>query len=118
MIIGADSAGRPNCQHPWEDEPGRDARVTERREAVQGLRASAVERNDLPWRAGHFGAHGMHERAKLIGGKLSVWSTRDSGSEIELSTPAARAYAQSLGSRGTCFDKELADKSVGTTHEQ
>ena len=66
----------------------------------------------------HFGVHRMHERAKLIGGKLSVWSARDSGTEIERSTPAARAYAQSLGSRATCFDKELADKSAGTTHEQ
>jgi hypothetical protein len=47
-----------------------------------------------------------------------VWSAGDSGTEIELSTPVARAYPQSLASRGTCFDKELADKSAGTTHEQ
>jgi nitrate/nitrite-specific signal transduction histidine kinase len=45
----------------------------------------------------------MHERAKLIGGKLTVWSAPDSGTEIELSIPAARAYAQSrekLGGKG------------------
>jgi len=52
------------------------------------------------------------ERAKLIGGMLSVWSARDSGTQIELSIPAARAYAQSLGSCGTWLDKELGEKSV------
>jgi hypothetical protein len=34
----------------------------------------------------------MHERAKLAGGKLEVWSKLDSGTEIELSIPAASAY--------------------------
>jgi signal transduction histidine kinase len=44
-------------------------------------------------REGHFGLHGMRERAKVIGGKLTVWSARDSGTEIELAVPAAHAYA-------------------------
>ena len=44
-------------------------------------------------RAGHFGLRGMRERAKLIGGKLTVWSGLDSGTEVELSIPAIRAYA-------------------------
>jgi hypothetical protein len=35
----------------------------------------------------------MRERAKLIGGKLTVWSELDSGTEVELSIPAALAYA-------------------------
>ena len=43
-------------------------------------------------REGHFGLRGMRERAKLIGGKLTVWSELDSGTEVELSIPAARAY--------------------------
>jgi signal transduction histidine kinase len=43
-------------------------------------------------REGHFGLHGMRERAKLIGGKLTVWTASGSGTEIELSVPASRAY--------------------------
>jgi signal transduction histidine kinase len=48
-------------------------------------------------RAGHFGLPGMHERAELTGGKLAVWSEPDSGTEIELTIPAAIAYAKSPG---------------------
>jgi signal transduction histidine kinase len=46
-------------------------------------------------RAGHFGLRGMRERAKLLGGKLAVWSELDSGTEVELSIPASRAYEAS-----------------------
>jgi signal transduction histidine kinase/ligand-binding sensor domain-containing protein len=46
-------------------------------------------------RAGHFGLHGMRERAKLAGGELAVWSELDSGTEIELTIPASSAYATS-----------------------
>jgi len=46
-------------------------------------------------RTGHFGLHGMRERAKLMGGKLTVWTAAQSGTEIELIIPAARAYAAS-----------------------
>jgi signal transduction histidine kinase len=44
---------------------------------------------------GHFGMAGMHERAKLLGGALSVWSERGSGTEVELTVPASVAYAKS-----------------------
>jgi nitrate/nitrite-specific signal transduction histidine kinase len=44
-------------------------------------------------RTGHYGLHGMRERAKLMGGDLTVWSGLGSGTEIELSIPAIRAYA-------------------------
>ena len=44
-------------------------------------------------RAGHYGLTGMHERAKLVGGKLAVWSELDSGTEAELTVPASVAYA-------------------------
>ena len=43
-------------------------------------------------RAGHFGLRGMRERAKLLGGRLTVWSELDSGTEVELRIPAPRAY--------------------------
>ncbi len=46
-------------------------------------------------RTGHFGLHGMRERAKLMGGKLTIWTAAESGTEIELIVPAARAYAAS-----------------------
>lgn len=46
-------------------------------------------------RAGHFGLHGMRERARLIGGKLTVWSALESGTEVELLVPGVRAYAAS-----------------------
>jgi signal transduction histidine kinase len=43
---------------------------------------------------GHYGMAGMHERAKLVGGTLSVWSELDSGTEAELTIPASVAYAK------------------------
>src|SRR6201997_2022064 len=46
-------------------------------------------------RKGHFGLHGMRERAKLVGGKLTIWSEVDGGTEIELNIPGARAYVKS-----------------------
>ena len=42
---------------------------------------------------GHFGLHGMRERAKLIDGQLDVWSAPGSGTEVEVTIPASRAYA-------------------------
>jgi signal transduction histidine kinase len=46
-------------------------------------------------RKGHFGLHGMRERAKVAGGELAIWSQVDSGTEIELTIPASRAYTTS-----------------------
>jgi signal transduction histidine kinase/ligand-binding sensor domain-containing protein len=46
-------------------------------------------------REGHYGLHGMRERAKLVGGKLTIWTELDSGTEIELLIPGARAYVKS-----------------------
>jgi len=50
-------------------------------------------------REGQFGLHGMRERANLMGGRLTVRSASDSGTEIELRIPAAFAYAASSTSR-------------------
>jgi signal transduction histidine kinase len=41
---------------------------------------------------GHYGLHGMRERTKLLGGQLNIRSAPASGTEIELTVPAARAY--------------------------
>ena len=46
-------------------------------------------------REGRFGVRGMRERAKLIEGKLTVWSELSAGTEVELSIPASRAYSNS-----------------------
>jgi signal transduction histidine kinase len=42
---------------------------------------------------GHYGLHGMPERAALIGAKLAIWSEVDAGTEVELCVPAAIFYA-------------------------
>ena len=44
--------------------------------------------------AGHYGLAGMHERAKLVGGKLAVWSELGSGTEVELTIRGSVAYAR------------------------
>jgi len=46
-------------------------------------------------REGHYGLHGMRERAKLVGGKLTIWTELESGTEIELIIPGARTYVRS-----------------------
>jgi len=56
-------------------------------------------------RAKHYGLHGMRERAKLVGGKLAVWSKLDSGTEVELSIPASAAYATSYRRRSWLSEK-------------
>ena len=44
---------------------------------------------------GHFGLAGLSERAKLVGGKLTLRSKLDAGTEIEIIIPASAAYAKS-----------------------
>jgi len=59
-------------------------------------------------RAGHYGLPGMHERAKLVGGKLAVWSKLDSGTEAELIIPASVAYAKAPAARRPRFFRKEA----------
>jgi ligand-binding sensor domain-containing protein/signal transduction histidine kinase len=49
--------------------------------------------------AGHYGLHGMRERAELLGGKLTIWTAAESGTEIEFTLLAGRAYAASPSTR-------------------
>jgi signal transduction histidine kinase/ligand-binding sensor domain-containing protein len=58
------------------------------RDDGRGMDRSVVRRG----REGHFGLHGMRERAQLIGGKLTFRSRVNAGTEVELTVPAARAY--------------------------
>ena len=68
-------------------------------------------------REGHFGLRGMRERAKLIGGELTVWSELDSGTEVELSIPAARAYLAAVERRRSGLLEKLAGKFSGKDPE-
>jgi PAS domain S-box-containing protein len=46
-------------------------------------------------REGHFGLHGMKERAQIAEGRLEISRRERSGTEVELRIPAARAYTGS-----------------------
>jgi ligand-binding sensor domain-containing protein/signal transduction histidine kinase len=61
-------------------------------------------------RPGHYGLRGMRERAKLLGGKLAVWSELDSGTEVELRIPASRAYETPAGRRRSWLAEKLTGK--------
>ena len=55
-------------------------------------------------RTGHYGLPGMRERATLVRGHLTVWSERDSGTEIELTIPSSVAYAKSPAVRPSAIE--------------
>jgi hypothetical protein len=59
------------------------------RDDGKGIDEASVRRGH----AGHFGLHGMRERAEIVGGRLEVWSEHDTGTEVELSIPGAVAYS-------------------------
>jgi ligand-binding sensor domain-containing protein/signal transduction histidine kinase len=58
-------------------------------------------------RTGHWGLPGMRERSENFGGRLSVWSEKNAGTEIELCISAAIAYALSPRSRHRWFVRML-----------
>ena len=61
-------------------------------------------------REGHYGLPGIRERAKLVDGKLTIWTEIDGGTEIELTIPGARAYVKST--RPFCyFGKRFATET-------
>ncbi|HXI31210.1 MAG TPA: sensor histidine kinase, partial [Vicinamibacterales bacterium] len=59
------------------------------RDDGKGIDAAVLEEQRL----GHFGLPGMRERAEVVGGHLTVWSQAGLGTEIDLTIPAAAAYA-------------------------
>src|SRR4029077_12381540 len=61
-------------------------------------------------RPGHFGLRGMRERAKLMGGKLEVWSELGSGTEVELRISASRAYQAPPARRRSWLAEKLSGK--------
>jgi nitrate/nitrite-specific signal transduction histidine kinase len=61
-------------------------------------------------REGHWGLHGISERAKLLGANLEIWSQVGSGTEIELVVPASVAYPEQRAWRQLLFP------SIGINH--
>jgi signal transduction histidine kinase len=59
------------------------------RDDGRGIDTTASEAGDRP---GHWGLKGMRERAQKIGAHLEIWSRPGSGTEMELTIPAAVAY--------------------------
>jgi signal transduction histidine kinase len=77
------------------------------RDDGKGMEAKDLSEEERP---GHYGLPGMRERAELLGGRLTVWSELDSGTEIELRIPASRAYETSAGSRRSWLADKLKRK--------
>jgi signal transduction histidine kinase len=67
--------------------------------------------------AGHFGLRGMRERAELIGGELTIWTAAASGTEVELTVPAARAYAAAASRRFAWLPSGFLEKISDSVHE-
>jgi signal transduction histidine kinase/ligand-binding sensor domain-containing protein len=60
------------------------------RDDGKGIAAAVLSSQGIE---GHYGLHGMRERATVIQGQLAVWSEVDEGTEVELRVPASAAYA-------------------------
>ena len=58
----------------------------------------------------HYGLPGMRERAQVVGGKLVVWSELNSGTELELTIPAANAY--SAAPRRSWLSQRVSGKHI------
>jgi len=78
------------------------------RDDGKGIDPKVLSKDGQP---GHYGLRGMRERAKLMGGKLAVWSELNSGTELELSIPASRAYETPVRRRSWLVEK-LAGKDT------
>jgi signal transduction histidine kinase len=66
---------------------------------------------DQQGRAGRWGLAGMRERAELIGGRLEIWSQRESGTQVELSIPGSLAYGNSPARRFRLFAEKTRTNS-------
>jgi hypothetical protein len=88
----------PSNQHRFSIPPGaftHSIRWERRRLSFQTQASGRQSHVDAHGRVGHHGLPGMAERAKLAGGKLSVSSRLNSGTELEVCIPASIVYATS-----------------------
>jgi signal transduction histidine kinase len=81
------------------------------RDDGKGIDAKLLREDDPP---GHYGLRGMRERAKLLGGKLAMWSELDSGTEVELRIPASHAYEKVAARRRSWLAEKLYGKETET----
>jgi signal transduction histidine kinase/ligand-binding sensor domain-containing protein len=56
---------------------------------------------------GHFGVAGMHERAKVVGGVLEVWTKPGAGTGVDLRIPAASAYTHAPSASRRLFGSAI-----------
>jgi signal transduction histidine kinase len=77
------------------------------RDNGKGIDAQLLED---PVAQGHFGIHGMRERANLLDGKLTVWTAPSSGTEIDLCIPGSRVYVGMASQRRWLFHKWFAPR--------
>jgi signal transduction histidine kinase len=82
------------------------------RDDGKGIRPEALRGDG---REGHYGLHGMRERAKLVGGELTIWSEVDNGTEIELIIRASRAYVKPTRRLWYFWNRSTRDTDVKET---
>jgi len=71
------------------------------RDDGRGIDSGILEDGNRP---DHWGLQGMRERAERIGGQLELWSRPATGTEVELTVPAATAYrSRRAKSKGPWF---------------
>ena len=61
---------------------------------------------------GHFGLSGMRERAELVGGRLAVRSSPETGTEVEFRVPGSQAYSRALPVRPRHLHKKFAPSEI------
>lgn len=79
----------------------RQLRVTVRDDG-KGIDPEVLRKGE---KEGHFGLSGMRERAQLVGGKLTVRSSLETGTEVEFRAPASQAYSKPPPTRSWLLEK-------------
>ncbi|MGM9486449.1 two-component regulator propeller domain-containing protein [Ideonella sp. YS5] len=80
------------------------------RDDGKGIDPEVLSRGE---KEGHFGLGGMHERAKLAGGKLAVRSGPGAGTEVEFSAPGSQAYGKPSSARSRILRRLFAPSPIG-----
>jgi signal transduction histidine kinase len=86
----------------------RQLRVTVRDDG-KGIDPEVLRKGE---KEGHYGLGGMRERAELVGGKLTVRSSLETGTEVEFRAPGSQAYSQVLPARSWPLHKKFASGEI------
>jgi signal transduction histidine kinase len=86
----------------------RQLRVTVRDDG-KGIDPEVLRKGE---KEGHFGLGGMRERAELVGGKLTVRSSLETGTEVDFCAPGSQAYSKPLPARSWLLRK-FAPSEIG-----